>query len=307
MDERQSKIKEGAGLEESRINQDFIDLLRKWSTPVLLILAIVAFAYVGYQRLERSRIANVNDAFQLLENTVSADSLAQVADDYSDVRAVPHMARLRQADQYLDAVRGRYRLLAELNPDGSLASEEDVLTDEDRSAYLRQARSIYKRVADDTAGNKAQLVLHVSALFGLAAVAESEGDAESARGHYQRVVDVSEGTAFDSYAELAKVRIDSLERIDQEVKIYAAADLPAASTAPETPVTPELPSGLPGEEGPSAPIEFGPIGPTGEGSGGGDPGLGDPGLGDPGSGDPGTGSEEDPGNPPPGDPPPPGV
>jgi len=293
VDERQTKIKEGAGLEESRINQDFIDLLKKWSTPVLLILAIITFAYVGYQRIEQARLTNVNDAFQLLDNTVSADSLGQIAEDYGDIRAVPHLARLRQGDLYMDSVRRRVRLLAELNQDGSLATEEDALTEEDRAAYLRQARNAYRQVVDGTAGNKSQIMLHVSGLYGLAAVAESEEQWEDARARYQQVIDAVAGTAFESQAEVATGRMESLDDLAQrEVMIYLASNLPSAALPP---------SALPGEQpvdpgavGPAPPLgtQPGPLPPT-PGEGGeppaGDPTSGDPGTGDPGSGDPGSG------------------
>ena len=301
MDERQTKIKEGAGLEESRINQDFIDLLKKWSTPVLLILAIITFAYVGYQRIEQARLANVNDAFQLLDNTVSADSLGQIAEDYGDVRAVPHLARLRQGDLYMDSVRRRVRLLAELNQDGSLATEEDALTEEDRAAYLRQARNAYRQVVDGTSGNKSQIMLHVSGLYGLAAVAESEEQWEDARARYQQVVDAVTGTAFESQAEVAAGRIASLEELSQqEVTIYLASNLPSAAPPPS--VSPGEQPVDPGTAGPVPPLGAQPGPPTPTSGEGGEPPAGDPASGDPASGDPdpGAGGTGDPGS---GDPP----
>ena len=56
MDERQQQIKAGAGLEESRINQDLIDFLQKWGSWILMALAVAALAYAGLQWLERQRV-----------------------------------------------------------------------------------------------------------------------------------------------------------------------------------------------------------------------------------------------------------
>ena len=39
MEERQTQIREGAGLEESKLNVEFIDWLQRWSTPILLLVA----------------------------------------------------------------------------------------------------------------------------------------------------------------------------------------------------------------------------------------------------------------------------
>ena len=40
MDERQTQIRQGAGLEESRINTEFLDFLNKWSSPVLIVIGL---------------------------------------------------------------------------------------------------------------------------------------------------------------------------------------------------------------------------------------------------------------------------
>ena len=109
MDERQQRIKEGAGLDESRLNQDFIEILRKWSTPVLLVLAIIAFSFYGVQQWNKLKVGKVNDAFAALETVrASGASLPSqftlVSDAHSGVRSVALMANLDAADAYLRAV-----------------------------------------------------------------------------------------------------------------------------------------------------------------------------------------------------------
>ena len=46
LDRRTRQITEGAGLEESRLNQDFVEFLKKWSTPLLLVIVAAVAAYV---------------------------------------------------------------------------------------------------------------------------------------------------------------------------------------------------------------------------------------------------------------------
>ncbi|RKZ11529.1 hypothetical protein DRQ53_15905, partial [bacterium] len=109
MDQRHEQIREGAGLEESRINTEFVDLIKKWSTPVLFVAAAIAFGYLMLQKLEERRVTRVDQAFVEMEQARSSinpspDSLLRLADDYSDIRAVAPMARLAAADIYLESV-----------------------------------------------------------------------------------------------------------------------------------------------------------------------------------------------------------
>ena len=47
MDERQTQIREAAGLDESRLNTEFVEFLRKWGPIALGVLAVAALAFVG--------------------------------------------------------------------------------------------------------------------------------------------------------------------------------------------------------------------------------------------------------------------
>ena len=170
MDERQQQIKEGAGLDESRLNQDFIDLLRKWSTPVLLVGAIIAFSYFGYQRWQQYRISGVDIAFSVYEGVRTSGSplpsqFTTVSAEYGAVRALGLMADLDAADACMLAVRrGVMPGLIVLGdgtivyPDG-LVPEEDVKTlidEADRASFLSQAESLYRSVIERTRDDEAK-------------------------------------------------------------------------------------------------------------------------------------------------------
>ena len=153
MDERQAQIKEGAGLEESRVNQEFLDFLNRWSFPVLLIIAIVSGGYFVYNQWQARKIAARDQAFAELGNMESSNapsvfSLTTIADEYEGVGHVSELALLQAASIHLNAVRTG---LDPADPDAS--NPESLLSDEDIAFHLDQARSLYNQVLDRVSGS----------------------------------------------------------------------------------------------------------------------------------------------------------
>ena len=244
MDERQQQIKAGAGLEESRINQDLIDFLQKWGSWILMALAVAALIYAGMGWLERQREAKVNEAFAALEGAraganPSPDALRRVADEYEGIKSVAELARLESADVILDAVRVGVRPGAQINADGSLESDTELLTDDDRSRYLDQAESLYAAVLDATREKPGKKQIAISAMFGLAAVYETKGEVDRARTQLESVATMGESIALPAIARMARDRIELLTS-------EAAAPLPTRDQLPElpTPPEPEAPAGV---------------------------------------------------------------
>ena len=137
MDERQAQIKEGAGLEESRVNQEFLDFLNRWSFPVLLIIAIVSGGYFVYNQWQARKIAARDQAFAELGNMESSNapsvfSLTTIADEYEGVGHVSELALLQAASIHLNAVRTG---LDPADPDAS--NPESLLSDEDIEHYQK--------------------------------------------------------------------------------------------------------------------------------------------------------------------------
>ncbi|MDX2147850.1 MAG: hypothetical protein SFZ23_10040 [Planctomycetota bacterium] len=292
LDQRQTQIREGAGLEESRLNQDFIDFLRRWSTPLLLVVVLASGGYVLYQRYNASRVAEVNAAFRELEAagaasaSANAEALLRVAEDYKSVPGVGTQARLRAAEVYLRALRTGLKPGAVLKPDGTPESPEELLTAEDRTWYTEQAQGLFKRVADDTYG-KSEMVLHrIRALFGLAAVAETMGEFDGAKAFYEDVIATTDQTTFAAQAEVARQRIAELDAIRGEVTLISSAQLPKlpsqieqearaaaeaaaaeAAAASQGPLPAPGSPGPPGPEAPAAPGGATPEAPAPEGAG----------------------------------------
>ncbi len=294
MDERQQQIKEGAGLDESRLNQDFIDLLRKWSTPVLLVGAIVAFSYFGYQRWQQYRISGVDMAFSVYEEVRTSGSplpsqFAAVSAEYGDVRSLGLMADLDAADTCMLAVRrGVMPGLAVLS-DGAIVyptgevPEEDVktLVDEaDRESFLSQAESLYRSVIERTEDDEGKRIFAVGGAFGLVAVAEARGELDNARGLLERASALAEEAGFDAHVMIARTRLDSLAELAYPPLLYSADDLPTLH--PPEPETPDEPADAdPAADPADAPDQGEPVEPPpadpGEATGeGGESGESDP-------------------------------
>ncbi|MFG0305138.1 MAG: hypothetical protein ACF8Q5_02850 [Phycisphaerales bacterium JB040] len=233
MDERQAQIKEGAGLEDSRINTEFLDFLSKWSTPFFVLLLIVAAAMFGYRKLEERRVAAMDRAFQDLAlatqgGNPSPTSLANLYEEYSGARAVGLLAKLQEADIYLNAVRAGLEPGASIDP-ATGQPEEGSLLDEERTAnYLSEALRAYRTVLDRaTEGDKPMLA--IPAAFGVASCLASQGDLEGARSAYRSAADMAER---DGYALLAQVATDRIAGLDSlpDVTLYRQDELPALPT-----------------------------------------------------------------------------
>lgn len=240
MDKRQQQIREQAGLAESKLNVEFIDFLRKWSTPFLLVVVAAALGFVFYQRVQQARTVKVDNAFRELSTVatsrgVSPEALKAIADSYGGVGAVSTLARIKAADAYLQAVRQQMKLGAATNPDGTVPAE-DVLTEADRTSYLAEAESLYQGVLDANAPTVGTSIHAIGAAYGLAAVAETRGEADKAKAAYERVIQLADRAGYLDHVELARKRIADLPTLSRP-RLFAQAELPKPP-APPAPIAP---------------------------------------------------------------------
>lgn len=280
MDQQQGKpseIRVGAGLEESRLNQDFLDFLRKWSTPILLVAAAGALGFVGWQKYHQAKKDTLDKALGELEAvstslTPSPDSLAAVATQYNGVGAVSALAHNQAGDSLMFSLQTGLKAGAQINPDGSPKEAADVLGDADRASILTQAASHYQQALDASEKNKAQRPITFGALFGLASIAESRGEMDQAKKLYERIIALVDADPaitledgqpggkqgdkpFAMHATVAKHRIESLGNLGTPVVIVSESQLPKLPPLPGAQVPPavELPAGTtpPASEAPS--------------------------------------------------------
>ncbi len=248
MDDRQTKIREGAGLEDSRVNQDFIDFLNKWSSPVLIVLAVGALVYAGLQYLDRRQKARIDRAFGEYEAAIaggnpSPSSLESIASEPSnDVRSVPELALLKATDIYLEAAMRGVAPGAQIDPvTQTFSNPDDLLNDEQRGQYLDQAKSTAQKVYNACKDDPAKAVLTMQALSRLAAVAEGKKDFAQAKSYYEQLKSLGEKQQFEPIMAFADERIANLPSLESLQPLPTEAQVPPLNPPVETPESTSTP------------------------------------------------------------------
>ncbi len=240
MDDRQTKIREGAGLEDSRINQEFLDFLNKWSSPVLLTLAVGALVWAGLQWLERKENARIDQAFSELEAATaggnpSPTSLTTIADDYVGVRSVPELAKLTATDLYLRAFTVGIEPGAQFDTiTRQVTNPEDILTPDRRTMYLDLAEKTAKEVLAMSEGKPGKSIFAMQALTRLAAVEEGKRNFDAAAGFYARLKSLAEQEKYPtvvSFADARTANLDSLKLVGELPTNEQVPPLPGAENA----------------------------------------------------------------------------
>lgn len=267
MDDRIKELKEGAGREESRINEDFIEFLQKWSTPALLVLAAVAVAYWGWNQYKAMQVAKVNRATAAytsatLEDAANPDTLGNIAEEFGGVRSFGLLARLDLADVYVFAVQRGLAPGVEYSADAELV-EGDVLDEGARAMYLERATGLYQEVYDKASVVAGKEPLAIEAAFGLAAAAQMRDDPEGARTHLSNAGSLADKIGYEALSIVASRRAAKIAEAGPRKALYEAGALPPLPE-PE----PVEPPALPDEGGLPAPEpETVPAGESSEGSG----------------------------------------
>lgn len=288
MDDRQRQVQVGAGLQESNINQEFIDFLKKWGDWFLYGLLVVVALYAGsiwwgnYQRSQHNEAYMQYVSARGVKSTDgvlngSPDNLLRVAEEWSGRGSVEELATLDAAQIYLACAR---RGIA---PGGSVTdpSEEDVLSETERDEMYRRAKGLFERVVAMTAGKEEKALLEIRAQFGLAAAATSLLEFDEARAALERAAELSKEAGFLDKEAQAERELKKLAELGEPMPVYAAAELPEQMRPAPAPGR-VLPSGGPGQT--AQPIEISPAEPPvptpapgpAEGAGG-EPGGGDEG------------------------------
>lgn len=238
MDNRTDQIREGAGLDESRINQDFIDMLQKWSTPALFIIAAIVLAYAGFGYLKDRANTKVNEAFEEVAGSVdytvnnpSPTTLSAIRAQHGDIKGITPMTSLREADVYLEAAikgvaPGSELALDENNQPTGEYAEEDLLSADEIAGMLTKAEGLYRAVADSDEGGEGWAIHRLGAQFGLAAVAESKGDPAGAKSAYESAKSIADGAGFSLWSQIAAERLATVDQMSQPVTLVSSASLP---------------------------------------------------------------------------------
>jgi len=232
MDERQTQITEGAGLEESRINREFIDALQKWSTPVLLVILLIAGAYAGVNWLDQRQRTQLDAAFVAFRNAEMEgrpEALLDVAREHAGRGSVALVARLSAADMQLQSYHLRVR------PGTQGLSDEDQLSEAEAMELLDEAGRTYAEVYDKASGRDGLELFAISGRWGAAAVALSKRDFDAAEAALEDVRSMASEHGLTSLAERAARTLESMPELRAQPEL--AESLPAApASGAEPPV-----------------------------------------------------------------------
>ncbi len=220
--ERLAQVQQ-SDLGESRVNEEFVDWLKKWGNSILLAILLVALAGVAWNWWQRKVDTDRDTAWTNLRSAQLPASLEEVAADSKKIDSVSILALLGAADQYLTSIQANTPI------GGVLEGEEPGIDDATRAEYLKNADDLYAQAlaaVGDTDKNFSMKILACSALFGQAAVAESQGNIEQARVVLTKIVETA-NPEYPDLADQATFRISTLEPLANRLVLPAAADLPA--------------------------------------------------------------------------------
>ena len=251
MDQRQQQIETGAGLTESRLNAEFVDFLRKYSSWFLVAILLVVGGYIGYRRLGESRDTKVREAFEQYEAAVKAGNpagLLRVADDFEGQAGISMLARLNAADIKMTAAIAGVVPGAELDDKGGLKNADDALTAAKRDGMLDEAGTLFSAVRTATQGDAKRSVLTLRAIFGQAAVAESRAKWDEATNYYKAAGELAKTAELLVLAKIAQERIDSMGDVKVVPRLYSRGEI---KTKPEPVAPPQFVAPVP--EGPNFP------------------------------------------------------
>jgi len=313
MDDRQRKVESGAGLQESRLNEDFIDLVKKHGTKVLLVLLVIMLTYVGWQRYKQWQEDLTDQAFSDLDNAARTPNvLLSVASQWDGRGSVWEIATLRAARAYLDSARTR----TEPGVDPSTIPASDLLDDDRVRSMLNEANTLFESVLNRTRNNKPIFAQDArwgiaTANLGLAAIApgnERVRYLDAAEASLKELVELAEGTETNRYTA-GLHRLDLIASLREgPIRIFETAALAPDSRFEADPVN--QPAGMFQDDAPAPAtgqgLDLNPLTPEEQemvrralmgdaANEGDDPETADPETTDPGSEDPGTGDPQQPG------------
>jgi len=257
MDDRQSKIVEGAGLEDSRINQEFKDWLLKWMGPVLIVITVVALGYVAKIRWDQHKVSVLDAAFADLDaarDSGSPEGLLSVAQQHDDVAAVRDLATLAAADIRLASFRSGVRPGAQQDEKNNF-KDEDLIDDEARNEQLDRASALYQEVLDRTKDDPAAAGRTMAAYAGLVSVKIGERDWDAAADLLNEQIQLANKRQMPGFAQVAKDRLAHFDALKNLPPLFPAERI-AVSRLPESanaPLTVD-PAALPKHDEPGTPV-----------------------------------------------------
>ena len=234
MDRDRLKEVHQTDLTESRINEDFVEWLKKKGPTWLLVVLIAVCSYLAIVNFREKRRSYESEAWQALFAADLPGALEDIADEYDDVGQIASFARLSAARRLLRLVQAgtSLDLAPQSDPNNPTAPipVPDPLTPDDRVVYLKRAENLYQAVLDADPGDMGSTLFAITALNGMAAIAECRGDVTAAQQWYDKSADRA-GTAYPLLADQARARAASADEYTSAVQFKSQAEISAATPA----------------------------------------------------------------------------
>ena len=220
MDRERLKDVQTSDLTDDRLNEDFVVWLKTKGPSWLLIILLAVVAYLYIVNWQQGKVNYRNEAWIALLESQTPAAFEDVAVQYPDVDSIAQQARLRAAGMYLQsAVLGRAI--------GSTEQDPVELAAEDRTFNLERAAALYQEILSLDSGALDTVVVTYTAMNGLAAIAECNGDLDAAAEWYEKAATRASGH-FPYLAERARMRGSGSASYDRLVEI------PESLPEPET-------------------------------------------------------------------------
>jgi len=220
MDQRLKEVRQ-TDLAEGRLNEEFLDWLKTKGVSWLLVVMVALCVYFGIVRWRSHQENFQAEGWQALTTAATPTALEEVAEKYADVDAVPLLARLNAAQQFMSAVQA-----------GRMISSDDAappvpLSESERDSYLDRADRLYSAIVSSDDGSAAKTLFVVNALNGRAAVAESRGTLDEARALYEQAAARAEGEfpALAAQARANAVTVDQQEHVPPLLSVAEVSKL----------------------------------------------------------------------------------
>lgn len=218
-------------LTESRLNDDFVYWLRTSGPNWLLGAMVVACLVLGWQWWKNSRAAARDTAWQEFAAATLPPALRDVAARHGNIDSVAAYALLTAGDRYLMSVQTGMRF------DRDMGASDAALTPEMRTEWLGEADALYAQVLASTESKPELAGFTAAALFGRAAVAETQGKFDEATSLLQRAEKVA-ATRYPAVAAQATKRLATVESLRNPYPVPpGAATLPENSPVQLTPMS----------------------------------------------------------------------
>jgi hypothetical protein len=222
MDRDRLKEIQTADLSESNVNEDFVQWLKTKGPTYLLIVMVVIAAYMFFVRYQQGEKAFRAEAWiEYIEASAAGlpASHEDVAQSYAEIDSLQNLGLLSAADGYLQSVIANQTV-------GSNANITTILTAEDRTFYLAKADALYARVIESDDQTSQSTLFVIAGLNGRAAVAESTGELDTARGFYELII-TRATNQYPALGTQAERRISTLDVLAEAITLPSDAEVTA--------------------------------------------------------------------------------